>query len=363
MVKINFDIEKSLKENSPTSYYNQTDSQGMRLFPKGVRFVKRIVINRNLVTFRVKDNIREEDAGEERVNGIVASFKEKRYLYNKAVPAIIVDPNSPKRYLGVSGFGRDAAHEILGWESCLYDILEFDTPYDLEVFKNNSNNDDDHIFAAPNTNTTTIKSVVHSLYNKWFPDTDEAILAFIKDITRGKSNAYQEGLLNTIRKEHISRWPTMKSLSSSRAKVLAKELNLPFDGDKNPKTESLGYVRKFTSKKGFLYDGMEMSRKNGYQDVSLTTWIDEPKPTTLTASRKEIYHKILGIESMVHGWISHIIDMPIEEVQKRSKDRFPLKFNGFFAQNEEIDDTKGGLPMEEGVVDVDGTPMKRLDIK
>ena len=64
MTKIMFDINKSLAECPPEIYYSQLGTDGEPLFP-GIRFVKRLVLNRNretgVVTFRSEDQIREEE--------------------------------------------------------------------------------------------------------------------------------------------------------------------------------------------------------------------------------------------------------------------------------------------------------------
>ena len=49
--------------------------------------------------------------------------------------------------------------------------------------------------------------------------------------------------------------------------------------------------------------------------------------------------------------------MPLDEVKKLGK--APFKYNGFLPQVISADPGKGGLPVETGVVDADGTPFKK----
>ena len=239
-----FDVNKSLAECPPEIYYSQLGVDGKPLFP-GIHHKKRIVLNRSLVTFRDEDQIRELDAGEDRVDVVQWSYKNVGFLYNKIPQAIIVDPNDPKRFIGVVGFGRDEAQENLGWETAVYDVIEYDKPIDIEAFKVNAKDDLDHVPAFPNTKATIIKSVVNAI-GKVIEDDDDAILVYLKRIARSKPN-WHESILSTIRKEHISRWPTMKAFSTSQAKKEAIRLGLPHEGNKNKKTTSLGYARKFTT--------------------------------------------------------------------------------------------------------------------
>ena len=359
MTKIMFDVNKSLAECPPEIYYSQLGVDGKSLF-HGIHHKKRIVLNRSLVTYRIGDQIRELDSGEDRVEGIQWSYKNVGFLNSKIPQSVIVDPNDPKRFLGVVGYGRDEAQENLGWETAIYDVIEYDKPIDLEAFKVCSNDDEDHVPAFPNTKATILKSVVNAI-GKVIEDDDDAILVYLKRIARSKPN-WHPVILSTIRKEHISRWPTMKAFSTSRAKKEAVRLGLPYEGDKNKKTLSLGYARKFTSLKNFFYDGFTASTKHGFSKVYLSTWVDEPNPKSLPTDRKEIKEDFDKMENMFNIWVSNYLDMPIKKVREKGEGRFPLVFNGFFAQDKEIQTDNGGVSKEVDLVGEDGKPWKRLDI-
>ena len=107
---------------------------------------------------------------------------------------------------------------------------------------------------------------------------------------------------------------------------------------------------------------MTLSVKNGFQKVYLTTWVDEPNPKTLDIKRKEICEEFDSMEVMFNKWVSYYIDMPISEVEAKSKGRFPLTFNGFFAQDVERINNDEGTAKEIDLVGVDGKPWERLDI-
>ena len=359
MTKLHFDLDRSHRECPADVYYKQLGTDGKSLFP-GIHHKHRIVLNRNLVSFRLEDQIREEDAGEDRVDVVQWSYKNVGFLYPKIPQAIIVDPNDPTRFLGVVGYGRDEAQKNLGWETAIYDVITYDKPIDLEAFKVCSNDDEDHVPAFPNTKATILRSVVNAIYKKVIKDDDDAILVYLKRIARSKPN-WHKPILSTIRKEHISRWPTMTALSTSRAKKEATRLGLPYEGDKNKKTTSLGYARKFTSLKNFFWDGFTTSVKHGFSKVYLSTWVDEPNPKSLPIDRERIKKDFDKMEDMFNVWVSHYLDMPIDKVREEGKGRFPLVFNGFFAQDKEKQTDNGGVAKEVDLVGVDGKPWKRLD--
>ncbi len=87
----------------------------------------------------------------------------------------------------------------------------------------------------------------------------------------------------------------------------------------------------------------------------------EPKPTTLNTQRKAILDEFNEMEEMFNLWVSHYLDMPINEVREKSKGRFPLKFNGFFGQDKQPTTKKEGLSIESDLVDVNGKTWNRLD--
>jgi hypothetical protein len=360
MTKIMFDVNKSLAECPPEIYYSQLGTDGEPLFP-GIRFVKRIVLNRNLVSYRMEDQIRGEDAGEDRTAAVQGSYSNLGFLNSKIPQAIIVDPNDSKRFLGKVGFGRDEAQENLNWETSIYDVIEYNKPIDLEAFTINSNDDLDHVPAFPNTKTTILKSVINAIDKKLVEDDDAAILVYLKRIARSKPQ-WHGTILSTIRKEHISRWPTMKAFSTARAKKESILLGLPYEGNKNKNITSLGYARKITSLKNFFWDGMTLSEKYGWKKIYLSTWVDEPNPQSLSTDRKEIKENFDKMEDTFNIWISHYLDMPITEVRERGEGKFPLIFNGFFAQDKQKQANDGGVPKEVDLVDEDGNPWKRLDV-
>lgn len=359
MAKIQFNINESLEKCPPTPYYSQLGSDGKTLFP-GITYKKRLILNRGIVSFRIGDQIRQFDAGEDRVTGIESSYKNKGFLCNKIPQAIIVDPNDPKRFLGVVGWGRDTAQENLKWESAIYDVIEADTPKNLEVFQLNSNDDEDHVPAFENSKATIKKSVVNAVHKKLIGNTDDDMYDYLKLIARSKPQ-WHNSIVETIRKEDISRWPTMKAWSTKRAKNEAERLGMPFEGDKNKDSKALGYARKFTTKKNYFWDGMTLSYKYGGKPVYLTTWVDEPNPAIIYIQRKEILDNFNEMENMFNGWISKYMNIPITEVEKKSKGRFPLIFNGFYGQDKEPKSEKQGLSKESDIVDENGKEWKRLD--
>ena len=107
---------------------------------------------------------------------------------------------------------------------------------------------------------------------------------------------------------------------------------------------------------------MTVSVKYGWKKVYLSTWVDEPNPKSLPTDRKKIKETFDKLEDTFNIWVSNYLDMPIDKVREKGEGRFPLIFNGFFAQDEEEQLDNGGVPKEVDIVGVNGKPWKRLDV-
>ena len=347
-MKLYLDLNKSLKECPPQVYYTQSDSNGNKLFP-GVKHIKRLVLNRDLVSFKLDEQIREQDAGEDRVEKLIPSYRNHGFIYSKAPQAIMVDPSDPNRFSGVAGFGRNEAQNALGIKHIIYDVLEFDTPRHLAMFKANSNDTSDHVPATPNTKNTLVKCVKVAIENKLIKDDDVEIMKYIKEICRSRPD-WHKSILSNIRTQYFPSCRTMRAWNTEAAKKYAEEHEIQYEGRKNKKVSELGYVRKFTTQKNVFWDSMILSAKNNWQKVGLVTWVDEPNPATLYGDRKKIEEEFAKMEDVFQDWTSKYLDMPLDEVREKGKGRFPLELKGFLPQDIAPNPENGGLPTEDKLV-------------
>jgi hypothetical protein len=346
--KLHIDLERSLQEAPPEIYYNQLGDDGNPLFP-GTHFEKRIITKRDNVSYKRSEQIREEDAGEDRVMKLLPSFRNRGIIYSKMPPAIKVDPEDKKRFSGCSGFGRNETFEVLNYETYFYDVLRFDNKLAEEVFKINSNETDEFVPATPNTKNTYIKSVVNAVHDNVIKNNDNAIKKYLKLVCRNRPD-WHTSILNTVRKEHISRFETMQAWNTSSAKKFAEAHDLPYEGDCNNNVDSLGYVRKITSIKNVFWDAMNVSLKYSMKKVKVWSWIDSPKPSTLDDQRKDVRKKFTDLEAKFQLWIADYLDMDIQEVRERGEGRFPIEFSGFLPQRTEKTAENNGNPKEEGII-------------
>ena len=102
--------------------------------------------------------------------------------------------------------------------------------------------------------------------------------------------------------------------------------------------------------KNVFWDAMITSKKYGMKKVKVWSWIDSPKPSTLTKQRQEVRDKFTDLEANFQLWIADYLDMDIQEVRQRGEGRFPIEFSGFLPQDTEKTAENKGNPKEEGVI-------------
>jgi hypothetical protein len=351
--KIVFDIDLSKKLCPPETYYSQFE---------GVKYIKRIVLKRDLVSFKKHEQIREIDAHDSRAIPLHNSYLQFGFVHSKAPQAIEVDLQDKKRFVGRAGWGRDKAQELLGYDSFLYDVLEFESPKHRIEFMFNSNDTEDHLPAFANTLTTIMKGVVQAVQAGTISkDDDKAILNFMMLIAKSKGEKVHKRLLKKLRREKFAKYNSMRAWCTADANDFAEDNKLPYEGDKNTKTNSLGYVRKKTSWKNLFWDALVKTVANKFKPVYFSSWIDEPKPSELHVQRKDVIDDFDEHKKMLDSWICHYTGLSKEKLKEVSKGKFPLIFNGFLPQNVEPNPKDNGNYMEKGLVDKDGNKWTRLD--
>ena len=103
MMKIMFNVEESLKQ-CPPKYVE-------------VNHERRVVLRRDKVTYRSKEQSRVLTIVPKDVLQIRDSFEALGWLHDQPVPTIKRDPDNKDRYIGISGFNRDEAASLLGWDT------------------------------------------------------------------------------------------------------------------------------------------------------------------------------------------------------------------------------------------------------
>ena len=352
MTKIVFDIEKSLEQSPPD-------------YPIGTKFIKRIVMNRNLVTFSDKDQIRVLSVEQAKIPEIRDSFKASGWLNNQPVSTIKVDPNNKNRFVGLSGWHRNASAEALGWETMIYDVLGFDSPRCERVHKNCTNPGGSPY--VPVTKQDLVKQVRESIKNKEILNNDKEIKSLINDICPRQTEEYKLNIFKLCRK-HISHSTSLRvyrcvGSDEGTTKHYAETFNLPFAGDlRYNETKQLGFISADMTPKTVLYTSKLLSMQYDGQKVKFFAFIDKPiENPKLNDQRKrylEGFNKFIMTDCLSTQFqLKQLgINIEIEEILNNH----PVDFVGFLHQDVSPDPTNNGLPKEYGIVDINGNKINNF---
>ena len=382
-MKIHFSIEESLKQCPPAIYYKQFS---------GIKFIKRLVLQRNKVIFEGNKQSRETDADNSRVENLVRSYEVHGFIPNRPPQVIVENPDRKGTYIGRGGWGRDAAQGQLGWETAIYDIVEFDSPTAEYVFTYSSNSTEEHtIPAEPMTQTSLRKGVVNATKEGYLSNnpTDEEILTFLLRLDPRKKQDHKK-VLKKIRKGYLNSIPHLKSWCTEDARRYADEIGLPptkegvmvrtpsnFDkvlidsiksSEKRADDGSVHKLKKINPESGKPFEPAQYEEEhiNPPARSYYTPWVEEPDPVKLIDQRKKLKKQVTDSRETITAFISRLIEMPVDEVNKRmgkgtQNDRWHLHFNGFVPQVIDRNPNNEGFPIENGLVDYDGIPWQRID--
>jgi hypothetical protein len=351
-VKVHFDIELSKKLCPPK---DPTDRFGKKIG----RFIKRIVIKKDLVSYDKDANPRVHNIKPENVIKIRDSFEVNGFIPTEYPPGIEVDPNDSNRYVGLSGFNRDEAASALGWDVMLYDVYEFDSPKARRIYRSASNQ-----HRTPHTDMTKsdiAKEVNLAIRNKEIPNDESSILEFVEELAADKTEQIRNTIFKTVMKangssDNIRLYHDSGSGEASLLK-LADELNLPVKGDKRYRqTNKLGYLISNATQKTTLYDAKKLSQSYDWENIEFRAHIEEAKETPAIYKQREDwqqkYNNFLRVDAEF-----------VQEVMKRCGfncdidsilEKYPFQFKGFAPQVITPDANKGGRPTEETIVDAYG---------
>ena len=348
-MKTILDVQKSL-EMCPPSY------------PKGVHFKKRIVTKRGKkgnVDYKMTLNPRQHHVHLSKVSEIRDSLLVNGYIYNCAPPTVKVDPDNKERFIGLSGYHRDAAAEAVDWDTMIYDVLEFDSPLDERKHKTVSN----HHRTPFSTNTILdiVKQIKEAVEQNEIPNKDDEIKDLISILAADKTKAIQTQIFKKFR-SHLPQSSTIRNYhtdgGSLSTEEFAKMYKLPYGGDASfDTTKRLGYMTGIKTPKTTLFDAKKLSAEYKGKDVEIYAWIqDNPKAAPAIYNQREkwlnTFNEFILEDCKSIQFIASLsgYDLDLNKLLKNH----PVKFKGFMAQDISPDSFNGGNPKEDGVVDIYG---------
>ena len=342
-----FDVEQSKKLCAPN-------------YPRGVKFIKRIVLDRSLVTYRDTDNVRVLKQKTDEIRPLMDSFTVNGYLHTQNPPTIKIDPDNSSRFIGLSGFHRDLASSLLGWKTMIYDVLEFENPKAEQLHKTQTNHH--KCPALSMTEADVIKQLKEAVNNKIVANDDSELIIFLDELAADKTEKTRAKIFKKFRK-HVGTSTTLMTYHSSggasSTEEFAVKYSLPLNGDKRKvQTGKLGYANDTPTPKTSLVSAKKLSAEYGGEPVYFYTWIPDPKEApALYRQREDCKKRFDDFMMEEYNFIQKLVEkcgmkLEIEDI----KNQHPFKFGGFYAQDITPCSEKHGRPKEEGVVDIFGNP-------
>lgn len=346
MNKHSFDIELSLKLCPPK-------------YPKGVRFIKRIVIDRLDVTYPPSHQIRQLNVDMKKVPEIRDSFEVSGYIHSESPPTIKVDPLNKKRFIGLSGYHRNAAVGQLGWDTMIFDVLEFDSPLVERIHCSVTNAN--RLPFISMTKSDYVKQVLEAVKNQEIPNEDFKVQEFIDAICPDKNEAFRKNIFTKFRKNKSYSATlvcyTTQSNGENSTHEYAMQYKLPNKGTATyASTSRLGYIISSPNPKTALYEAHKLSRNFNGQKVEFYGFIESPLQGAGLKNQRQTFKD--DFEECVLNEcksIQYLLEklgykVSISEIRRAH----PVVFIGFLHQDITPDEHNFGKPKEDGVVDVNG---------
>ena len=341
--------------------------ESLRLCPPrkvaGAKFVKRVILRRGktgIVSYPKAFNPRILSAIQSNVQAIRDSFILNGFIHNQPPPAVIVDPNNKGRYIGISGYNRDEAAEMAGWETMIYDVWEFDSDLRMRVFMTIDNH---HL--TPSTSMTKediIKQVLLAIRENEIKNNSTEIKSLVEELAADKSIQERKNIFLNVEKrkggtDSLRTYHQGKGDNSTEN--VAISLNLPYAGEGNyEEIGRLGYIFSTKTPKTTLFDAKKLSKTNDWKTVEFIGFIDKPK-SSIREQREELsngFKKFLEADAEFIVYICQKMGFKtdVDSVLKH----YPIKQIGFLPQIITKDASKGGRPTEETLVDALGKAIK-----
>ena len=334
--QILFDVNRSLKECKPK-------------YPKGVNHTIRKLI-------QLKDIVHSEKKGE--LNGkkgaslnirvynhlranvlkLVDSFQNLGWVY--AEPPLVVELGEDGRYYLKAGFNRLEALTELEQTMVLVDVVTFDTPANEIMFMIQSN--ECHLPSQDNDDKDYVKALKKLVaQGSCTRDNTSYLKVRLKDMTPTKSPAQRTAIFNKFRSS-LSAFENVVDVDAKVANDILDENGFP--------------------SKGFVLDLQQIgfARPNGDFGTKIKQMIDLYDTYLVPV---QIYGYILNVDpskiaDQRSNWMDSFDRTMLWVTQHLNKKYHHIfEFRGFIGQITTADPLNVGLPLEDVVVNLDGSPV------
>jgi len=352
-MKAHFEIERSIKECPPEKVFVKYD---------GYEFVKRIVVNTDKLHPKRENQVRDKEVVQKGAATIAESFKTDGWIHSKEPIVCTVNPLDKESFEVEWGFTRNQAATMAEWETMIIDVAEkVGSPLDVFADKFICNKHEGSYFTPMNklSYSAALKKAVD---NKWIKDDKKELQSFLKKICskndKERKKIYEDYLNMTASNGPTKTWHTGKGLNSVETYAIANDL--PFGGDRNYKhTSKLAYMTYYTDVRKILGDAEKLWSEYK-KPVNIVSYLAEPNAAPALYQQRSDHLK--QVETAVDTKVKFIVDF-MKELGVKNVDTDKVRktymakvgnIGSFLWQNQEPDESNGGKPTEQGIVDING---------
>ena len=354
MTKPIFIVEESLRKCPPNLLYGKGPNGETWEGELGTKFIKRHVMRRDKVMFLKSGQTKVEVNVQQNITDIKESFLAKGWDHKEQPLVYCISPDGNE---GDEGYHRDAAADAIGWETLLFDQIEYDSPLDQEVSKHNSNNGNPKKENRVKDTVKSVKRVVAKglIVTCRIKDPEEKQLKdLIARLTPHKLDPYRKKVLKKYRTQD-SGIATLVTWDADKINAYCAELKLPFAGDTNyESTGKVGYAKPQGTMKALMHDCMTLivndkvptDDDGNYIPIEIRGFIDDPNPDPKILKRQ----RTKWLKSLKDDCLDFIKGFYEKTTCKKFDFELPIVFKGFAHQNISPNTDDKGSPIEKEFV-------------
>lgn len=328
----------------------------------GAKHVARVIAPRSCVNYVQSCQPRDKQNDITHLNDLKNDFEVYNIRLDKLPPIVKFANDTTNPYLleGVAGWHRDIVLDDLGQEFYVYDVYEFDTPWDERLARSSTN-----WSTGPQKTQTRndyLKEICNAVQACEISNDPNAISNAVEQIAADRSPKVRRWIKSEAisKNQAIANFRTYNPEGKSENSIHAfcKDTNIPIAGVNNREIKDLmaqGCITYFaTNANNFATwgRGFAFSQKYGLP-ILFFGYLSERK-SDLREQRLALLEEFQEVKDL---FVKQSFAVSGTENQGEPH-YFPIRFVGFLPQNIRPDSVFGGSDTEHTIVDLDGNPLE-----
>jgi hypothetical protein len=327
----------------------------------GSKHIGRVIAPRSCVNYVQSSQPRDKQNDIAHLNDLKNDFEVYNIRLDKLPPVVKFANDTTNPYLleGIAGWHRDIVLDDLGQEFYVYDVYEFETPWDERLARSSTN----WSIGPQKTQTRNdyLKEICNAVQACEISNDPDAISDAVEQIASDRSPKVRRWIKSEAisKNQAIANFRTYNPEGKSENSILAfcKDTNIPIAGVNNREIEALmaqGCITYFaTNANNFATWGRGFAFSQKYDLPILFFGYLSERKSDLREQRLALLEEFQEVKDLfVKG------SFAVSGTENQGEPHyFPIRFAGFLPQNIQPSSIFGGIGTENTIVDVDGNPL------